>query len=460
MYRVLSCVTTQHDWRLLVLAVVICLLGSGVAINIFHRATATAGRVRWAWLCLDAAAAGFGIWATHFIAMLAYNPGVPVAFDFGLTVLSLFLAVLMTGAGLALTLEGSGDGARALGGATVGVGVAVMHFTGMAALELPGHISWSPELVVSSVVLGIAFGSAAALAARQPNPWIASALATVLLATAILLTHFVGMAAVTVVPDATRVIDALLLSPAALSLLIAAVATAILGMCLIAALFDRRSKERLGEQKVLLDTALENMSQGLCMFKADGRILLFNDRYAKMVGLPPRALVGASLLDVLKFRKATGALTDDPAEMFARITADVRERVSRTRIVNAMGDRTLRIVEQAMPAGGWVSTVEDITDWLKAQAQIAHMARHDALTDLPNRTLFREHLEQMLPRVGRGTLIAVLYLDLDHFKEVNDTLGHPVGDELLKAVAKRLAENVRESDMVCRLGGMNSPWCS
>jgi diguanylate cyclase (GGDEF)-like protein/PAS domain S-box-containing protein len=452
MYRVLSCVTTQHDWRLLVLAVVISLLGSGVAINIFHRATATAGRVRWAWLCLDAAAAGFGIWATHFIAMLAYNPGVPVAFDFGLTVLSLFLAVLMTGAGLALTLEGSGNGAAALGGAIVGAGVAVTHYTGMAALELPGHISWS-GLVVPSIVLGIAFGSAAALAAGQPNPWIDSALATVLLATAILLTHFVGMAAVTVVPDPTRVVDALLLSPAALSLLIAAVATAILGMCLIAALFDRRSKERLGEQKVLLDTALENMSQGLCMFKADGRILLFNDRYAKMVGLPPRALVGASLLDVLKFLKATGAFTDDPAEMFARITADMREGVSRTRIVNAPGVRTLRIVEQAMPAGGWVSTVEDITDWLKAQAQIAHMVRHDALTDLPNRTLFREYLEQMLPRVDRDTLIAVLYLDLDHFKEVNDTLGHPVGDELLKAVAKRLAANVRESDMVCRLGG-------
>jgi diguanylate cyclase (GGDEF)-like protein/PAS domain S-box-containing protein len=379
--------------------------------------------------------------------------GVPVAFDLGLTVLSLVLAVLMTGAGLTLTLEGGRNGAAALGGAIIGAGVGVMHYTGMAALELPGHISWSPGLVIASVVLGIAFGSAAAIAARQPNPWIASALATVLLTMAILLTHFVGMAAVTITPDPTRVVDALSLSPSALSLLIAAIATAILGVCLIAVLFDRQSKERLGAQKLLLDAALENMSQGLCMFKADGRILVFNDRYARMVGLPTRALVGGSLLDVLTFRKLTGALAEDPAEMFARITADMREGASRTRIVEAARGRTLRIVEQAMPAGGWVSTIEDITDWLKAQAQIAHMARHDALTDLPNRTLFREHLEQMLPRVGRDTLIAVLYLDLDHFKEVNDTLGHPVGDELLRAVAKRLTENVRESDMVCRLGG-------
>ena len=213
----------------------------------------------------------------------------------------------MSGAGLALALEGSGSWAAALGGAVVGVGVGVMHYTGMAALELPGHITWSPGLVAASIALGIVFGSAAAVTARQPNPWIASALATALLTMAILLTHFVGMGAVTVIPDPTRVIDALSLSPSALSLLIAAIATAILGMCLIAALFDRRSNERLGAQKILLDAALDNMSQGLCMYKADGGILLFNDRYARMVGLPARALVGASLLDVLKFRKAAGA---------------------------------------------------------------------------------------------------------------------------------------------------------
>jgi diguanylate cyclase (GGDEF)-like protein/PAS domain S-box-containing protein len=453
MYRVLSCVTVEHDGRLLLLAIAICVLCSAVAISILHRAKATAGRVRWAWLCLDAAAAGFGIWATHFIAMLAYNPGVPVAFDLGLTVLSLFLAMLITGAGLVLTLEGTGNWWVAFGGAVLGAGVGVMHYMGMAALELPGHVVWSPEFVVASVVLGVAFGSAATVAALQQNGWIASAAATVLFALTILLTHFVGMGAVTVVPDPTLIVDALSLSPATMSLLIAAGATTILGMCLVAALADRQSKERLFEQKLLLDAALENMSQGLCMYKADGRILLFNDRYARMVGLPARSLANATLLDVLKFRKAAGLLVEEPAEMAARVIADVREGRSKTRIVDAAGGRTLRIVEQPMPTGAWVSTIEDITDWLKAQAQIAHLARHDSLTDLPNRTLFREHLGASLPQVGRDVIIAVFYLDLDHFKEVNDTLGHPVGDDLLKAVAARLSENVREGDVVSRLGG-------
>jgi diguanylate cyclase (GGDEF)-like protein/PAS domain S-box-containing protein len=453
MYRVFACVTIEHDRRLLVLAVAICLLSSGVAVSILYRALATTGRVRWAWLGLEAVAAGFGIWATHFIAMLAFHPGVPVAFDLGLTLLSLLLAIVITGAGFALALRELGTWRIALGGAVVGGGVAAMHYTGMAALELPGRISWSPDLVVTSVVLGVALASAAILVALKRDDWIAIAAATALLSAAILLTHFVGMGAVTIIPDPTHLMGGLALSPASLSVLIAATATAVLGMCLVAVLSDRRSKERLGEQKLLLDAALENMSQGLCMYKADGRILLFNERYAKLVGLPARSLAGRSLLDVLRFRKAAGLLAEEPAEMLARVIADVREGTSKTRIVDAAGGRTLRIVEQPMPTGGWVSTVKDITDWLKAQAQIAHMARHDSLTDLPNRMLFREHLGQTLPQTRRDTLIAVLYLDLDRFKQVNDTLGHSVGDDLLKAVAARLVENVRETDMVCRLGG-------
>jgi diguanylate cyclase (GGDEF)-like protein len=106
-----------------------------------------------------------------------------------------------------------------------------------------------------------------------------------------------------------------------------------------------------------------------------------------------------------------------------------------------------------MPGRGWVATFEDITEWQQAQAQISHMARHDALTNLPNRTLFREQLEQALRRVTRNEMVAVLCLDLDRFKGVNDSLGHPIGDELLKEVARRLSGCIREGDTVSRLGG-------
>ena len=189
------------------------------------------------------------------------------------------------------------------------------------------------------------------------------------------------MGAVLVVADPTRINDAAALSPAALSLVIAGIVTIVLGICLVAALSDRQANGKLQQQKILLDTALENMSQGLCMFDADGRIVLFNERYAKMMGFPAASLRGLSLLDLIKYRKAAGEIVDDPQEFFARVVAAAHEGKSNTRIIETSAKRALRIIEQPMQEGGWVSTLEDITEWREDQAQISHMAHHDALTE-------------------------------------------------------------------------------
>ena len=161
MFRVYTCLTVDHDWRLVVLAGAVCFLASVVAISLFYCAQATSGRPRLVWLSLDAAAAGCGIWATHFIAMLAYDPGIDAGYNLVLTILSLFIAILITGAGLGTALLGFGRWTAVLGGALVGGGIAAMHYTGMMALELPGRISWAPNLVVASIALGIAFGALA-----------------------------------------------------------------------------------------------------------------------------------------------------------------------------------------------------------------------------------------------------------------------------------------------------------
>jgi diguanylate cyclase (GGDEF)-like protein/PAS domain S-box-containing protein len=215
----------------------------------------------------------------------------------------------------------------------------------------------------------------------------------------------------------------------------------------------KRAEERVRQQKLLLDSALENMSQGLCMFDADGRVVLFNERYTKMMGLSAAFLKGRLLVDVIKSRKANGEFLGDPIEISARVIAGAGEGKSRSRVIETLAGSSLRLVEQPMRGGGWVATFEDITSGRKAQAQISHMARHDALTNLPNRTLFREQLEGALCRVTRKARVAVLCLDLDHFKDVNDSLGHPIGDALLIEVARRLSECVRSGDTVSRLGG-------
>jgi diguanylate cyclase (GGDEF)-like protein len=121
--------------------------------------------------------------------------------------------------------------------------------------------------------------------------------------------------------------------------------------------------------------------------------------------------------------------------------------------MHTLKGRSIRIIEEPMIGGGWVATLEDITAWREAQEKLAYLAHHDPLTSLPNRTKFREDLEQTLRLVNRDGRVAVLCLDLDHFKEINDSLGHPIGDDLLKDVACRLRTSVREGDTVARLGG-------
>jgi diguanylate cyclase (GGDEF)-like protein/PAS domain S-box-containing protein len=453
MFRVFTCLTTQHDWRLVVLAGFVCLLSSLCGTSLFYRAKAAVGRARLMWVGLDAAAAGCGIWATHFIAMLAYDPGLSTGYDPGLTIVSLILAIAVTGVGLGVALSSFSRWPGAIGGAVIGGGIAAMHFTGMMALEVPGHASWSVELVLASIFPGVLFGGLAFFIATRRDGRRDYWFATFALTLAIVSHHFTAMGAVTFIPDPGIVTNALSLSPTSLSLIVAGVATIILGMSLVASMSARQSQDKLGQQRILLDTALENMSQGLAMFDPDGRLTLCNERYARMTGLPYAAVQGQSLVELFKLRKAAGDFSEDPQEVFARILADVRLGKSAMRVMHTLKGRSIRIIEEPMIGGGWVATLEDITAWREAQEKLAYLAHHDPLTSLPNRTKFREDLEQTLRLVNRDGRVAVLCLDLDHFKEINDSLGHPIGDDLLKDVACRLRTSVREGDTVARLGG-------
>ena len=452
MYQVLYCLTDQHDWRLVALGGAVCLLASAAAISLFYRARAASGGARVSWIALDAIVAGCGIWATHFIAMQAYGPGTGGAYNIPVTVLSLIFAIAVTFIGLSISVSVTRAGLVALGGAVVGGGVAAMHYTGMMALEIPARIGWETATVTVSIILGVIFGSLALVVAGRRDS-LANALgATVLLTVAIVSHHFTAMGAVELTPDPAIVISGLSIPPASLSILTASAAAAIIAIALAAAVLDRRAKGELGRQQVVLDTALENMSQGLCMFDADGKIMLFNERYAAMFRRTDIALAGRLLVDVLREEQAKGQWQGDANEFFARLVVDAREGRTTSQIVNRFG-RSIRVVNQPMQGGGWVATFEDITEWLEAQAKISHMARHDALTGLPNRVLFHEQLEQGLRRAGSGDQLAVLCLDLDHFKDINDSLGHPIGDALLKEVGRRLRATVGESDTVARLGG-------
>ena len=220
-------------------------------------------------------------------------------------------------------------------------------------------------------------------------------------------------------------------------------------------LLVKQQEERLRLQNMQLDAALNNMVQGLAMFDADLRVVIANDRYAEIYGLTIAQVVpGTTLQQILEDRIAGGSCCGKTADqMLQAMLARAAGKGDNEYISTLSDGRHIAISLQRMADGGIVTTHQDITDQRRSEAKIVHMALHDALTDLPNRVLLNERLEQALARARRGDLVAVHLLDLDHFKIVNDTLGHPAGDRLLKMVTQRLRSLVRETDTIARMGG-------
>ncbi len=202
-------------------------------------------------------------------------------------------------------------------------------------------------------------------------------------------------------------------------------------------------------------SAVDNMPIGLVMFDAEQKLIVANARYAEIYRLPPElAKPGTPLEAIVENRLLTGSYPGSDGNKYADYLKGIIERGEQFKdIIQFHDGRIISLVYQPLHDGGWVSTHEDVTDRRKAEAKIAHMTFHDGLTDLPNRMLLGERVEDALVRVGRNGEVAILCLDLDHFKDVNDALGHPLGDALLIATAKRLAACVRDGDTVARLGG-------
>ncbi|MEH2490148.1 EAL domain-containing protein [Bradyrhizobium sp. AZCC 2230] len=484
MFRVFTCLTAEHDWRLVMLAGLVCFVASIVAVSIFHRAKASSARRRSIWIAIAGAAIGYGIWATHFVAMLAYEPGVSTDYGIALTTLSLAAAMILTSVGFGVAVSNSGRWRAAAGGGIIGAGIASMHYLGMWALEVPGYVTWSPGLVFVSIALGMVLGYAALAVALGRNDKWGTFVAALLLTLAIVSHHFTAMGAVQIVPDPTlNNNDTLSLSPAFLAMAIAGVALSVLGMSLVGVLTDRRlatrtsrfkeiigqlsiarqqlegSQRELQEQKLRLDTAINNMVEGVCMFDAEKRLVVCNERYAQLYQLPPELLrTGTPHTDIIRHRIVNGILKGDTSEgaaekFVSKLAALPFDAVS-SRIDELADGRLICVTRQPMAGGGWVATHLDVTEQRRSEAKITHMAQHDALTDLPNRVLLRERMEDAIAVTRNGGLdLAVLMLDLDRFKEVNDTLGHPAGDALLRAVAARLRDCTTETALIARLGG-------
>ncbi|MER9299874.1 EAL domain-containing protein [Mesorhizobium sp. M0621] len=332
--RVISCIVTEHNLWLVLLAALMCVTGCWVTIGLFDRARKTAGVQMRGWLFLTAVAAGSSIWCTHFIAMLAYQPGAPITFDPVLTMVSLVIAIAGTGAGFTLASDKRRRLAPEWGGCVVGLAISAMHYTGMMAYHVAGIVEWDGSYVAASLVISAAFSAVAVgHAVRRPYRW-SQYLGIGLLVLAIVGLHFTAMAAVAVTP-------------------------------------------------------LSFIS----------------------TGTNPDILVAMAV--------------------------------------------AVAIVGLIVAATGFASYLIDERGRLESFERLQHLALNDALTGLANRVSFNDRLDHEIDRAreDKGTMTAVIVIDLDRFKEINDLRGHAAGDQALKIVARRLAKLTGDGEFVARLGG-------
>lgn len=586
MYGVVNCLVQEHNLRLVLVAGILCFLANLATVSFIGRARETDRAARITWVAVAAGAGGFGIWATHFVAMLAYDPGQVFRFDLTLTLVSLGLAFMATFAAAAFVLIIPTRYGAAGAGVVFGAGVSCMHFTGMSAIEFAGAIIWERSLVIAAIAAAVILAPIAfVIALSRGSKAVLSAAG--ILSLAIVSMHFIAMGAATLVPDLSSAIEIGSMSKPLMLSTIIVVSLSLIGSGAAAAIISGRAarlsrasernfqllvggvtdyaiymldptgvvtnwnagaerakgyaaKEIIGQnfarfysredqaqglpQKALstaretgrfeaegkryrkdgtwfwahvviqpirdeegvlvgyakitrditrqkedsdriaavtqnLDLALENMSQGICLFDRDERLILCNGRYREMFKFPKGFVApGVSYWDVV--RKGYEMSYSDPRDALTRAQKHYNRYMASLRsgqrglLHRTSNGQTFRTGLNMLADWAWVSTFEDISEQVRSEEQIAFMARHDSLTQLPNRAAFMSHLEsEVLHAEHSGDHLAVVGIDLNRFKQINDQLGHGVGDAVLKEIARRMLKLIGPNQLFARFGG-------
>lgn len=460
MFRVLYCLTMSHDPSLLAVALVVCVATSFAAVSLYVMGRQITGGRRIAWAALAGACGGTGIWSTHFLAMLAYNVGVPLRYDAFITAQSLLISIAISAAGFAVAATGRRH-APLIGGAIIGIAIAAMHFRGMQALVVPGTLAWDQPMLIVSLLVGLSFASASMTVFDRVSGRYAVGLATLFLVLAVSGLHSIAMTAVTVVPDPT--IDAAAgMHKVGLAFAVVSV-TLVVVLCAMAAIAIQRATVRfeilLREQNALFQSAIHYLPVALSMFDGRQRLIMCNPAYRNLYGLGETGPdAGDTFSDiVLQHVAREQGGSPEAAEAAQAWIAHHLNRLAKgnafSEVLKLHDGRTIQKRVGPIEGGGWVDVQEDITSAARANQHVAWLARHDPLTGIANRLQFREGLEHQFATYQPSSPFALLWLDLDHFKSINDKLGHQVGDAFLKCVAQRLRGNLRAGDVAARLGG-------
>jgi signal transduction histidine kinase len=369
LFAVLTCIFAQHDLRLVAAAALICVATSSGAFGFQARGLSVSGGLRWAWLCLTALVAGSGVWATHFLAMLAYQPTLRIGYDLPETFASLAAAVAGMGLGFALPAWRQDRGGNLIAGVLVGASVAVMHYMGIDAIRTQAHVSWDPRYVAASLAVA-AMGGMAAFSLRQAIKgrwaWAPPAAALVL---GIVGLHFTAMTAVTLVPDPSLSLPTGVMDRAGLAIATGALAAIILGASAALMLM-----ERLGRRGafVMVRQALNAVPAGIVFYDPEDRVRDWNAGFAALMaecGITPQ--LGRSRADYVQASAAAGWEAEVEAERPLWVEEHSSRRLTGIRDLRLPDGRYLRVEMFRTDDGGGVTVMSDITAEKRSAAAMA-----------------------------------------------------------------------------------------
>nr|MEA2798432.1 hypothetical protein [Phenylobacterium sp.] len=368
MFAVLTCIFVQHDLRLVLVAAVICVVASGTAFGFHGRAIKASGGLRSAWLGLTGLVAGSGVWATHFMAMLAYQPSLQIGYELSLTAASLAAAVVGMGSGFALAARPGRDKAL-IGGTLTGCSVAVMHYMGIAAIRTQAQVLWDPRYVAASILIGALGGMAAFLVRDSVKGRWAWAPPAGLLVLGIVGLHFTAMTAVTLMPDSGLAVPAEMMRRGGL-----AVATLGLASFILTAAASLMWMERLGQHNtfVSLRRALNAVPGGLAFYDSSERLKVWNEPFARLMeSCGVTVVAGASRRGMIEAAAAAGWFSEaggDETQWVNELEARARPGVSEWRVPDG---RWIRHDAFRDNDGGAVTVLTDITEQRESAAAMA-----------------------------------------------------------------------------------------
>ena len=366
MFKVLSCIAGQHDQRFVLLAAVICVTAALTAFRLFADAKARPQGARLLLVVLAALVAGIGIWATHFVAMLAYAPAVNGGYELSGTIASFLLPILGAGAAFALAAESRKTSWTIAAGLILGFSVALMHFSGMRAFQPSAVIRWDAAYVVASILVGLALSVASMFAAQRSTRPILYASGLFVLGVCGL--HFTAMTAVTLIPGPNPVaVSGFALSNATLAVSVAAAA---LGVLAVANLITLEGWSRRRAISHLKD-AIEPMAEGIAFFDTDDRIIVWNSRYAELVDPAGVLDDGKSFRDLLEGNVAAGAHPEAQGHEHEWVEARMATRDRLGSDEHKNGERWVRAERRRTRDGGLVTVVMDVTEFRWATEVLA-----------------------------------------------------------------------------------------